>query len=822
MDTSESYNICEILDCLKLKELFSQFCKFTDSSVCLYDCHSQNIVIGSGLTSACKDYHLANEKSLKYCQKSHDRIINSMSVPNQIFFDECELGLMHAATPVVIKGKTVAIIILGQVFFKKPNHENMIENAKKFGYDEKEYLKAIDKIQVINKQKLKTGVKCISSLVNLMVDIGLAKIESQDSQREAENREAFLQHLIDSIPDIIFHKDLNGKYLTCNQATANLVKTKVEKIKGANDFDLFGTDTAKLFKSHDEEIFKSGQTIHYEDSAIDPDGVKHYFDTLKTPFYSKNKELLGLIGIKRDITDTKTIKSQLEFENEKLNVTLESIDDGVITTDSDDNTILINKIAQRITGWSQKESVGKKINTILKITKRDTGEKVEPITLKKISKAKISDNVYILKSRKGRKHFVEARVSPISSKNKEISGTVYVLRDITSIIEAQDEKEKIETLIQQSQHLQSLGILAGGIAHDFNNLLTSVLGNISLVSLGFGKENEFAAYLKNAEEAVKEASDLTKELLKFAKYDNPKKTITTIEKLIKETAEFVLRDSNSYCVFDIEKNLWATNIDTNQIKQVIENLIVNAVQSMPDQGKITITCSNLQIKNRNEIPGLKPGKYIKTSIKDHGVGISKEELPRIFEPYYSSQGLSNIKGRGLGLAIDYSIIEQHGGIIIAESENKKGSTFTFFLPAANKKNQEKPISNAEKKGKVLAMDDNENILKLTCRLLQKLGYQTVPVKNGKEAIEIFVEAIRSGEPFDAAILDLTIDNGMGAEETMAKLIEINPNIKAVVTSGYSNSPVIRNFKNYGFKAAIQKPYNLQVLSVTMQDVMTNK
>jgi len=388
---------------------------------------------------------------------------------------------------------------------------------------------------------------------------------------------------------------------------------------------------------------------------------------------------------------------------------------------------------------------------------------------------------------------------------------------------ARYDSESTEGLMR-TQKLESLGILAGGIAHDFNNILTGILGNVSLAKVLIGTDERVLSKLTGAEKACLQAKKLVQQLLIFSKGGFPIKKTTSITKLLQEWANFALSGSNVGCEFSISDDLWAVEIDEGQINQVINNLVINSIQAMPRGGVIRIYAENTNIRAIDKIP-LKDGKYIKISVIDHGIGIPEELLQRIFDPFFTTKP----KGSGLGLSIAHSIIHKHGGYIAVESQVGYGATFHVYLPASFDKIQvieEKTFGEGEKlikeRVRILVMDDEETIRQLVYEMLNNMGYEVITAENGNEAINLYIKAQESGQPFDAVMLDLTIPGAMGGRETIQRLLEIDPNVVAIVSSGYSNDPVMDNFREYGFKGAIPKPYTTKDFINVLNEAIAEK
>jgi len=367
-------------------------------------------------------------------------------------------------------------------------------------------------------------------------------------------------------------------------------------------------------------------------------------------------------------------------------------------------------------------------------------------------------------------------------------------------------------------NLESIGILTGGIAHDFNNILAAILGNISLAKISIDDKNEVIELLKEAEKVSLHAKDLTQQLLTFSKGSSPIKETTELIELIKNSARFTLRGSNVRYRSSIAPDLWTADVDKGQIKQVLGSLIINAQQAMPEGGTINITAENVTLTTEDNLP-LQEGKYVKISIIDKGAGIPDDHLSNIFDPYFTTKQ----KGSGFGLTTAYSIIKRHDGHITVASELGVGTTFHIYLPASSIQVEKKVEIIKEPviiKGKILLMDDEQDIRMIVSKTLTRSGSVVEVASDGAEAIDLYKKAMVSSKPFDAVILDLTIPEAMGGKEAIKKLLEIDPDVKAVVSSGYSDDPAISNFKEYGFVDSISKPYKFKELIEVLNKVMT--
>ena len=415
--------------------------------------------------------------------------------------------------------------------------------------------------------------------------------------------------------------------------------------------------------------------------------------------------------------------------------------------------------------------------------------------------------------RQGQRRAVVSNMATFVDKSGALAGLAGIIFDITDQKKAEEERLRFSKL-------ESLGLLAGGIAHDFNNILTAILGNIGLVMLDGKIEPQVQDRLAQAEKACLQAQALSRQLLTFAKGGAPIKKIVSIANLLKESAMLALSGSRSRYEVSIPDDLWSVEADSPQINQVIGNLLINADQAMPEGGIIKITAENISIEAKSNLP-LANGKYVKFAIADQGVGISPKYLHQIFDPYFSTKQ----KGSGLGLATAYAIIKNHSGHIHVESQLGVGATFHIYLPATD---QGVPAAEPETAkpamghGKVLVMDDEEMVREFLGRMLSRLGYEADFACDGSQAIEKFLKAQESDQAFDAVILDLTIPGGMGGKEAMQGLLKIDPQVKAIVSSGYSDDPIMADFQKYGVSDVIAKPYRVAELSKILQRVIPEK
>lgn len=522
-----------------------------------------------------------------------------------------------------------------------------------------------------------------------------------------------------------------------------------------------------------------------------------------------------VIAVVRDIHERKEATAAIAAEQERLAVTLRSIGDGVITTDINGNIVILNKIAEQLTGWSQKEAVGKPFTEVFQLLNAETDQPAHNPVAKILAHGTITTlpNPSTLICKDGSRRCIADSGAPIKDQQDEIIGVVLVFRDVT-------EKNRQEEELTKARKLESVGLLAGGIAHDFNNILAAILGNINLALLYTKTEDKSYILLKEAEKASIRAKNLTLQLLTFAKGGDPIKELAQVSEVIQDSANFALRGSNVRCNFLCAGDLWPVQIDQGQISQVIQNIIINSKEAMPKGGTITVNCDNIDQDQSKEL-GLVPHDYIKINITDNGRGIAPTLLTKIFDPYFSTKE----QGNGLGLAVSHAIISKHDGYLQANSEPDNGATFTIYLPAQQAAElakvsalqpEEEPASH---QGRIMIMDDEEMVRTVTKRMLSHFGYEVILAADGQEAIRLYQEALEKGQGIDLIIMDLTIPGGMGGKEAVAKILHIDPAAKVIVASGYSNDPVMANYQEYGFLAAIIKPFQLREIQGLVQQIL---
>jgi len=581
-------------------------------------------------------------------------------------------------------------------------------------------------------------------------------------------------------------------------AARGTVATELYKTDSPPYFDIY-TTVAETGKPHFFETYFPALQKHFNISVFSP--APHFFATVFT-----------------DTTAAKQAADLLVNEKERLAVTLRSIGDGVITTDTSGNITLLNKAAEIMTEWNNDDAFGKPLTEVFRIICENTRAARDNPVEKVLQTGLIVElaNHTLLISRTGRELNIADSGAPIRDRDSNIIGVVLVFRDVT-------EKQKLYDSMQRSQKLESLGVLAGGIAHDFNNLLFGIFGYIDLTNAYLDQKNIVAAQksLQQALSVFDRAKALTKQLLTFAKGGMPLRKLTQLKNCIRSSTLFALSGSNITCKLTIAEDLWPCDCDEEQIGQVIDNIVINAKQAMLSGGAIKITADNVTINADHSGNLLHNGNYVRISICDSGKGIPKNIIHRIFDPFFSTKET----GHGLGLATVHSIVQRHDGWIDVESEPGTGSSFYVYLPCSTFAMPEEPSVSKTTytgKGTALIMDDEEFMRDIICQMLTKMGFAVTQTMDGKQAFELWSKAHYAGLPYNVVLLDLTIPGGMGGRDTVAKIRSICPDAIVIASSGYSEDPVMSDPQRFGFNASIVKPYRKEELTDVLTKVFAQK
>ena len=615
-------------------------------------------------------------------------------------------------------------------------------------------------------------------------------------------REQRYRTLIESAEDFIFVVDLSGQVLYINDFGARRYGTRAQDIVGRSITELFPSAISSRQLANLARTVEAGHPIEFEgDNFIG--GVHLWLHTRLTPAPGLVAGRPALLGISRDITEKKLVIDALGESEERYRDLFDSVLDGVVVHEN--GVILeLNRSMARMWGGTREELLGHNVLELCAPEYRDFAARrmrdgetgmVELIGVRK-------DGTLVDVESETRPHFYRGRTVHLA-----------FLRDVT-------ERKRLREEVLKAQKLESVGTLAGGIAHDFNNILTALLGNIVLARRDVPEGGIVDERLVEAEQAVERATDLTRQLLTFSVGGAPIRRTSRVGDLVGQAATFALRGSNVKVDVSVAPDLWPADIDKGQVGQVIHNLVINAAQAMPGGGRVEVCCDNTEVGPGGPV-GLAPGRYVRLSVRDNGIGIPPDRIGRVFDPYFTTKP----GGTGLGLATSYSIVRGHGGHVSARSDPGRETVFTVLLPAADGLPSTESAGEAGPLvgvGRVLVMDDEPWIRDVLSEMLSTFGYQSTCVRDGAEAVDAWRRAKDGDTPFVAAILDLTVPGAMGGLEAAGQILEFDPQARLIATSGYFNNPVLARFGDYGFKGMLAKPYLLRTVGELLASVTSER
>ncbi|MDY6988888.1 MAG: PAS domain S-box protein [Thermodesulfobacteriota bacterium] len=662
--------------------------------------------------------------------------------------------------------------------------------------------------------------------------------ELRQAQELLKQRNTELDSFINNIPDMAWLKDARSRFIAVNRAFGEAVGMDPKTLVGQTVEVCYGKEKADAFREHDRRVMEAGKRVVLEERFADSENGETWVEAIKSPILDDSGRVTGTAGIARDISHRKRMEMALQKAHEELekrvkertaelleaNTTLkheiaerkraemalrkseerfrrlfEHSNDAVIIHESG-KILDVNQSTCEMLGYSREQLVSMSIFDLH--PEEDRPECLGKINTIRAGRGRQFETQWMRAD--GTMVDVEVSSRVVDPENGIVQG---LGRDISRRKEIQDE-------LLKTKKLESIGMLAGGIAHDYNNLLSIILGSISMAREDLKPEYGISEFLKEAEKACFRAKNLTRQLVTFSKGGAPIKETAPVSELIRESARHALRGSSASLDFSASNGAWLVDYDKGQMEDVITYLVTNAHEAMPGDGVIKVRVENVHLGGEHQEPGLsfQEGRYVRISVQDKGVGIPEQLLPSIFDPYFSTKEMGDQKGMGLGLATAYSIIKRHDGHIGVESKVGVGTTFRVYLPASEKglldeKDGHREIdrlpSTAEK---ILVMEDEEMLRDLTGKMLERLGYEVQLTKDGGEAVGLYKAAMDAGVPFDGAILDLTVPGGMGGKQALRKLCEMDPKVKAIVSSGYSDDPVMTDWRQHGFVGAIVKPY----------------
>jgi PAS domain S-box-containing protein len=619
--------------------------------------------------------------------------------------------------------------------------------------------------------------------------------------------------IVDSIVDPIITIDELGHIQTANLATEKVFGYALEEILGQNIKvlmpDPYQSEHDNYLRNYRTTGVKKIIGIGREMEGLRKDGS--IFPMQLTVCEVDYPDKILFTGIVRDISKRRQAEEALREKEQQWQLFSQATNSLLWNWDFADDSVERNIAFETTFGYSNKD-VSPTIAWWIERLHDEDRERVMAVFQETLDAKKSTCSYsYRFRRKDGSYADIEDRVFIL----RDASGVgVRALGAMTDIT----ERIQLEEKIRKNHNSEMLGILAGGIAHDFNNMLTGIICSFSLLEMLSDSNSEAHKIAREGNEAAEQTRLLTQQLLTFAKGGMPLKESIDIEKLLRKTVGLTLSGSNTKPTYHLEADLYPVDIDSGQISQVLQNLVLNAAQSMPEGGMLHVGASNVEV---DELLPMASGRYVKITIADQGSGMSPEVMDKIFNPYFTTK----TTGHGLGLATVHSIIRRHGGHITVQSTVGTGTTFTFYLPAAEQDAQ--PAAQTARRvtsgtGRILLLDDQEIIHRSMGKMLAFLGYEVESAYSCEEMLSAYRAAQSAGQPFDAVIMDLTIPGGMGGKDAVRELLKIDPQVCALVSSGYADDPVMAEFAQYGFAGRVVKPVDMQVFSQTLNNALEQR
>lgn len=796
------YKLDELIDINKLELLLDKFCNLTALTVAIFDLEGK-MLLAAGSRELCCQLQGKPMECLACCENE----------------DVYQPELIKTAFAINVDNKYLADMLVGQSLIQNPDSEGLstekIEYSLNFLVQLVEMFSDRGFIQLRQKQKEeflaednrrleKSVLKCTGELARVSSDLKQEIWRREQVEQALRESETRLQLILENMPIIMEALDENLNIVFFNH--------EGERVTGYSAAEIVNNPNAFALRYPDEEyrryVMQEAKELEFNYYGVETK-VTCKDGSVKTIAWFNISNRFPVSGWESwafgvDVTEHKRIEDELRKAASELRTIFEAVPDLYFRF-SKEGVFLDSKVGNAHDLYIlQSEFLGKKVQDVLPLP---VGRQFFLAIQKALhTKSPVIIEYALLFSEDER--FFEARLAPFADQ------VIALVHNIT-------ERKHREAEMMKIEKLESIGILAAGIAHDFNNILTAIMGNVSLAEMYVekGSKAKVANCLQEAKRASTQARDLSGQLLTFAKGGSPILKTVSIAELIRHCANFVLCGSKVRCSFELSEDIYPVNVDAGQISQVINNLIINAQQAMPNGGKIKVIAENIESIAEENLP-LENGRYVKIMINDNGTGIPAEYLTKIFDPYFTTKP----NGNGLGLATVYSIIKKHNGYITVDSKQNVGTTFFIYLPASDIEflaSSKKRVRLHDTKGKVLVMDDEQMVRDVVGEMLNLLECEVVFAADGQTAIELYQQACNNNCPFDVVLMDLTVPGGMGGEEALKELKKIDPQVKAIVSSGYADAPIIAHYQEYGFQGFVAKPYNIEELSETLRKVMNH-
>ena len=634
--------------------------------------------------------------------------------------------------------------------------------------------------------------------------------ENRNIKEALHSREELYRTLAEASPEMIYLINPDGIIRYVNTTASKMFHAPASAVIGKHLTDLFHPEIAAKHLRAINGVMVSGRPFTSELREVFPEKTC-WIDVRLSPVKDASGAIIAVLGLSQDITERKTVEKELRESEERFKRVFDQGPLAIALSEKDFRFSRVNAAFCSLFGFSEPEC--------LNLTFKD-----------------ITHSEHLGEDRENIAHLTRGEIPLYQTEKRYVKNTGQVIWGALTLSVLRDDEggflhylvmikditgqKKMEQELLQVQKLEALGVMAGGIAHDFNNMLAGVFGFMDLARGSVDANAPAAKYLGNAFLAFERAKSLSGQLLTFAKGGAPVKRPLRLEGLLRECCNLAMSGSNIKCTIAVANDLAVVDADEHQLNQVFSNILINARQAMPEGGTIGITAENRPLDGTGG-PPLPEGNYVAITIRDEGIGIPEKIINRIFDPFFTTKQ----QGSGLGLATSYSIVKRHGGHIEASSSPSEGTTFMVVLPASGRTASFTGAAPAEDgallkgSGRILVMDDDQSIRELTIAVLRAAGYEVIAVPDGTEAVELYRKAMGAGDPFELVILDLTVPGGMGGDKAIDELREIDPNVVAIVSSGYADNAILVDPGAHGFACKIAKPYRTEDLLRTVKKAL---
>ena len=811
-----------IINAQEIQSIMDDFGYLTQMTTAILDLKG-NVIEATGWQDICTHFHRKNPQTAHNCTGS-DLFLAKNLKPGEHVGYKCKNGLWDVVTPLYVGSRHLGNIYTGQFFYDdEPIDEAFfIKQAEVYGFDKDSYLDAFRRIPQYNRETIDHLMSFLVKFTSYISRISLLnmQLENEGQQRRQvqaalKESEIQLRTFIRTIPDLVWLKDPQGVILFCNSKFETLYGAREKDIVGKTDYDFVGKALADSYRKHDQAAMaKGGPVINEEEVAFADDGHREIIETIKTPIYRSGGQLVGVLGIGRDITERK----RAEEARESLMSAIEQSSETIVITDTEGTIRYVNPAFEKITGYTRGETIGRNPRFL------KSGEQDESFyrgMWETISAGRNWRGRFINKKKDGSLFIEDASISPVVDASGAIVNYVSVRRDITEQLRVDGEKFHLEEQYRQAQKVESIGRLAGGVAHDLNNMLAPILGYGEMLLDDFGANDYRRNHVEQIVQAGLRARDLVHQLLAFSRKQpleykpvDINQAIIRFERLMRRTIREDIEIKHI-----LTPGALVIMADIGQVEQVIMNLAVNASDAMPEGGCLIIETALTDLDDNYALihQDVKPGQYVMLSVSDTGCGMDDHTREHLFEPFFSTKGE---QGTGLGLSTVYGIVKQHDGNIWVYSEPGAGTSIKIYLPVSGEPYVDedivKNIGNDQKGFEtILLVEDNVQVRRLAHAILKRYGYTVLVARNGSEALAILAA---HEDPVDLLFTDVVMPE-MNGKELFTKAAERLPGLKVLYMSGYTNRVIAhRGVLDEGVQF-IQKPFGVKALVAKVRQVL---